>query len=71
MHVQRTINDQEKPTFDIISQTSTSYQRLVTTIKALPIRTEISQVKGHQDRHKPWDELDIRAKINVLADTCL
>jgi hypothetical protein len=36
--------------------------------QALPIRTEIAHVKGHQDRHKQWDELDIRAQINVIAD---
>jgi hypothetical protein len=37
-------------------------------INALPIKTEIEHVKGHQDRHKPWEELDARVQINVLAD---
>jgi hypothetical protein len=25
-------------------------------------------VHGHQDRNKPWHELDLCAQINVLAD---
>jgi hypothetical protein len=65
--VQRTNNDQT-PTFDLISPDFDILQAIRKTLKALPIRTEIVHVKGHQDQHKPWDELYIRAKIDVVAD---
>ena len=40
-------------------------QRLKDT---LPIKSTVRWVKGHQDRHKEWDQLSIEAKVNVLAD---
>jgi hypothetical protein len=66
--VYHTINDQT-PTFYLISPDVDILQAIRMTIKApLPVRTEIAHVKGHQDRHKQWDELDIRAQMNMLAD---
>ena len=65
--VHRIINDQT-PTFDLLSPDYDIMQAIRTTLKALPILTDIFHVKGHQDRHKEWDDLDIYAKINVLAD---
>jgi hypothetical protein len=65
--VHRTTNDQTA-TFDLISPNFDILQAIRTTLNALPIQMEIEDVKGHQDRHKPWEELDARAQINVLAD---
>jgi hypothetical protein len=42
-------------------------QAIRTKLIELPIRTDIAHVKDHQDRTKLWHELDLRAKINVLA----
>jgi hypothetical protein len=35
---------------------------------AFPISTVIAHVNKHQNNHKRWDELDIQAQINILAD---
>jgi hypothetical protein len=50
-----------QPDFDIL-------QAIRTKLNELPIQMDIAHVKGHQDRHKLWQELDIHEKINVLAD---
>jgi hypothetical protein len=66
--VHHTINAQT-PTYDLLSPDfDILCQAIRTKLNELPIRTDIAHVKGHQDRHKLWHELDIREKINVLAD---
>jgi hypothetical protein len=65
--VHRTINAQT-PTYDLLSPDHDILQAIRTILNDLPIRTDIAHVHGHQDRHKLWHELDIREKINVLAD---
>ena len=37
-------------------------------IDVLPIRIEWHWVEGHQDDHKPWEELDHWAQHNILMD---
>lgn len=65
--VHRIINAQT-PTYDLLSPDFDIVQAIRTKLIELPIRTDIAHVKGHQDRTKLWHELDLRAKINVLAD---
>ena len=65
--VHRTINAQT-PTYDLLSPDHDILQAIRTILNDLPIRTDISHVHGHQDRHKLWHELDRREQINVLAD---
>jgi hypothetical protein len=65
--VHQTINDQS-PTFHLLSPDYDIMQAIRTTLKDLPISTEIYHVKGHQDQQKHWSELDPCAQINVLAD---
>jgi hypothetical protein len=55
-------------TFSLLSPDYDIIQAIRSTIKGLPIPTEVFHVKGHQDRHKQWTELDPFAQINVLAD---
>jgi hypothetical protein len=43
-------------------------QAIWTTINVLPIPVVIAHVKGHHDNHNRWEELDIPAQINILAD---
>jgi hypothetical protein len=65
--VHRIINAQT-PTYDLLSPDFDIRQAIRTKLNELPNPTDIAHVKGHQDRTKSWDELDRRAKINVLAD---
>jgi phosphoglycerate-specific signal transduction histidine kinase len=66
--VHRIINAQT-PTYNLISPNFDILQAIRTKLnELLTIPTDIAHVKGHQDRTKSWDELDRRAKINVLAD---
>jgi hypothetical protein len=65
--VHRTINEQT-PTYDLLSPDYDILQAIRTILIDLPIRTDIAHVRGHQDRNKPWHELDNREQINVLAD---
>ena len=65
--VHRTINAQT-PTYDLLSPDHDILQAIRTILDDLPIRTDISHVHSHQDRHKLWHELDRREQINVLAD---
>jgi hypothetical protein len=59
---------QETPTYDLLSPDFDILQAIHTKLTELPIPTDIAHIKGHQDRTKSWDELDLKAKINVLAD---
>lgn len=65
--VNRLVSDQS-PTFSLLSPDYDIIQAIRSTLKGLPVPTEVFHVKGHQDRHKQWTELDTFAKINVLAD---
>jgi len=65
--VHRVFN-QQSSTYAHISSDFDILQAIRTTIENLPIRTNIAHVSSHQDDTTPWDELDNRAKINVLAD---
>ena len=65
--VHRIINDQTS-TYALISPDFDILQVIRMTLKGLPILTCIAHVKGHQNDMTQWDELDFRAKINVLAD---
>jgi hypothetical protein len=66
--VHRTINAQTPTTYDLPSPDFDILQAIRTILNELPIWTDIAHIKGHQDRTKLWHELDLRAKINVLAD---
>jgi hypothetical protein len=37
-------------------------------LESLPIASNIKWVKGHQDRHKPRNELPLKAKANCITD---
>jgi len=67
LDVHCTINNQT-PTFDLISPDYDILQAIRVTLQALPIRTKIFHVKGHQDNHHDFNDLDIYVKINVLAN---
>ena len=43
-------------------------QAVCKTLAVLPIPTDIYHMKGHQDQHKAWEELNESAQINVLAN---
>jgi hypothetical protein len=64
----RTINAQTR-TYDLLSHDFDILQAIRTKLNELTIRrTDIAHVKGQQDRTNLWHKLDLRAKINVLAD---
>jgi hypothetical protein len=62
-----TINPQT-PTFDLLSPDFDILQAIQETVRALPIQIKVFHVKGHQARTKRWEELNVHAQINVLAD---
>jgi hypothetical protein len=55
--VHRIINDQT-PTYDLLSPDFDILQAIRTKLNKLPIRTDIANVKGHQDQTKQWHELN-------------
>lgn len=56
------------PTFMMLTPDFDIIQAIRRMIKKLPIPVDIFHVQAHQDRDKPYDELDPFAQINILAD---
>ena len=57
-----------RTTYDLLSPDYNILQAIRNILINLPIRTDIAHIRGHQDRHKTWHELDNREQINVLAN---
>jgi hypothetical protein len=55
-------------TYDLLSPDFDILQAIRTKLNELPIQLDIACIKRHQGRTKSWHELDLQAKINVLAD---
>jgi hypothetical protein len=47
--------------FDYLKSDYNLFQGILQELETSPIVTSIQWVKGHQDRHKPWEELSLDA----------
>lgn len=56
-----TVNSTLLPDWDVVSQ-------ILDTLTHLPDNYRFSWVKGHQDRHTPYDKLSLQAQLNVDSD---
>jgi hypothetical protein len=59
---------QETTVFDYLKSDYDLLQGIQQQIKTLPITSHIKWVKGHQDRQRPRNELQLDAKANCIAD---
>jgi hypothetical protein len=67
--IHRIIINAQTPTYDLLRPDFDILQAIHTKLNELPIWTDIAHIKkGYQDRTKLRHELDLRAKIYVLAD---
>jgi len=60
--------DIDSSVFDFLKADYDILQGIQRLSRNLPLKTSVRWVKGHQDRHTPWDELTNSAKANILAD---
>jgi hypothetical protein len=59
---------QDTSVFDYLKSDYDLLQGIQREIESLPIASNIKWVKGHQDQHKPRNELPLEAKANCIVD---
>jgi hypothetical protein len=59
---------QETSVFDYLKSDYDLLQGIQCEIESLPVASNVKWVKGHQDHHKPRNELPLEAKANCIAD---
>jgi hypothetical protein len=59
---------QETSVFDYLKSDYDLLQGIQREIESLPVASNVKWVKGHQDHHKPRNELPLEAKANCIAD---
>jgi hypothetical protein len=59
---------QETSVFDYLKSDYDLLQGIQREIESLPVALNVKWVKGHQDQHKPRNELPLEAKANCIAD---
>jgi len=63
-----TFNSTTTSVFDYLKTDYDILQGILTVMEELPLTTHVRCVKGHQDKHKPREELSIAALANCIAD---
>ena len=66
--IRKSINFSQLSTKDIFKLDNDVAMEIRERIKQAPFKVKIRHVKGHQDREKEYDELDLQAQLNCQMD---